>query len=198
MDDFLIWLDKYELLIELVITVLTIILSLVALFQTKSIAKRQLRQEENIAKQQAYLQEKQIKISVHEQKTAINKALDKVFNVAGTINLILQKIDLHSLSKEKVYCLINCVVEDVNTNDIIYVLGLSRFFLNPDLSVKIRFVKTCFNTITMYTGLLNILANDDEKEKTELIDEIIKACADIEKMQPEITSDMIKELKIVD
>ncbi len=197
MDDFLIWLDKYELLIELVITVLTIILSLVALFQTKSIAKRQLKQEENIAKQQAYLQEKQIKISVHEQKTAINKALDKVFNISGTINLILPKIDLHSLSNENVYCLLSSFIEDVNTKDISYILGQARFFLNPDVSVKIRFVNTCFNTITIYTDLLKIL-NDNEQTKTELIDEIIKSCADIEKMQPEITSDMIKELKIVD
>ena len=197
MDAFLVWLDKYELLIELIITVLTIILSLVALFQTKSIAKRQLRQEENIAKQQTYLQEKQIKISVHEQKNEINKALDKVFNVAGTINLILPKIDLHSLSKENAYCLLNSFIEDVNTKDISYILGQARFFLNPDVAVKIRFVNTCFNTITIYTDLLKLL-NDNEQTKTELIDEIIKSCADIEKMQSEITSDMIKELKIVD
>ena len=75
MDAFLIWLEKYDLLIELVITVLTITLSLVALFQTKSIAKRQLRQDENIAKQQSDLQERQIKISVYEQKMKSTKLL---------------------------------------------------------------------------------------------------------------------------
>ena len=72
MDAFLIWLEKYELLIELIITVLTIALSLFALFQTKSIAKRQLKQEEKLAKQQADLQERQIKISVYEQKVCLS------------------------------------------------------------------------------------------------------------------------------
>ena len=61
MQEFLDYLEKYDLLIELIITLLTIVLSLVAVFQTKSIAKRQLKQEESIAKQQADLQERQIK-----------------------------------------------------------------------------------------------------------------------------------------
>lgn len=58
MQVFLDYLEKYDLLIELVITLLTIVLSLVAVFQTKIIAKKQLKQEENIAKQQADLQER--------------------------------------------------------------------------------------------------------------------------------------------
>lgn len=39
MEPFLIWLEKYDLLIELIITILTITLSLLALFQTQNIAK---------------------------------------------------------------------------------------------------------------------------------------------------------------
>ena len=79
MNAFLSWLEKYELLIELIITTLTIFLSLFALFQTNIIAKRQLKQEANIAKQQADLQERQIKISVYEQKNEINKKVIESF-----------------------------------------------------------------------------------------------------------------------
>ena len=53
MEEFLTCLEKYDLLIELILTISTIFLSVFAFFQTKSIAKRQLEQEKNIAKQQA-------------------------------------------------------------------------------------------------------------------------------------------------
>ena len=103
MQIFLDYLEKYDLLIELIITLLTIVLSLVAVFQTKNIAKKQLKQEESIAKQQADLQERQIKISVYEQKDKINKALNEAFDVSAKIGLLFKKFEVDTLEQRKIY-----------------------------------------------------------------------------------------------
>ena len=127
MDVFLAWLEKYDLLIELIITVLTIGLSLLALFQTKIISKRQLKQEKNIAKQQADLQERQIKISVYEQKNEINRTLNIVFDAISSMSLVFTTLKVEKLSQENLYQLLNGFINDINSKNVSYTLEQSRF-----------------------------------------------------------------------
>lgn len=195
MDAFLIWIEKYDLLIELIITVLTITLSLVALFQTKSIAKRQLRQEENIAKQQAELQERQIKISVYEQKNEINKALNAVFDIVDSMRLILSKEKIESLDQNKLYDLLKCFIGDINVKNVSYTLEQSRFFLDKEVYQSIRVLRVCFVSITTSIDCLDLLKDDDDTKKT-VIEEVRNSCDEIKSLQSVIEAAMIEELKL--
>ena len=192
MDAFLIWIEKYDLLIELIITVLTITLSLVALFQTKSIAKRQLRQEENIAKQQAELQERQIKISVYEQKNEINKALNAVFDIVDSMRLILSKEKIESLDQNKLYDLLKCFIGDINVKNVSY---QSRFFLDKEVYQSVRVLRVCFVSITTSIDCLDLLKDDDDTKKT-VIEEVRNSCDEIKSLQSVIEAAMIEELKL--
>ena len=195
MDAFFTWLEKYDLLIELIITVLTITLSLVALFQTKSIAKMQLKQGENIAKQQAELQERQIKISVYEQKNEINKALNTVFDIVDSIRLILSKERMESLDQKKLYDLLKCFIGDINTQNISYTLEQSQFFLDKEVYESIRMLRVCFVSITTSIDCLNLLKDDDDTKKT-VIEEVCSSCDEIKSLQSVIEKGMSEELKL--
>ena len=196
MDTFLIWLEKYDLLIELIITVLTIALSLLALFQTKKIAKRQLKQEESIAKQQADLQERQIKISVYEQKNEINKALNIVFDAISSMSLVFSTLKTEKLSQAKLYDLLICFLNNMNSKSISYTLEQSRFFLKEETAFNIRKVRVCYLTITTSVDCLNLLKEDDEA-KNSIIEEVRNACTEIVELQPSVESAMLEELKLV-
>lgn len=196
MDAFLIWLEKYDLLIELIITVLTITLSLVALFQTKSIAKRQLKQEENIAKQQADLQERQIKISVYEQKNEIIKALNAVFDIVDSMRLILSKEEIESFDQNKLYDLLKYFVGDINVKNVSYTLEQSRFFLDKEVYQNIRLLRVCFISITTSIDCLDLLKDDDDTKMT-VIEEVRSSCDEIKSLQSVIETAMIEELKLV-
>ena len=196
MDAFLIWLEKYDLLIELIITMLTIILSLGALFQSKSIAKRQLKQEEIIAKQQADLQERQIKISVYEQKNEINKALNAVFDAVDSLRLIIGKEKIESLDQNKLYDLLKCFVEDINVKNISYTLEQSRFFLNEEVYQSIRLLRVCSISITTSIDCLNLLKDDDDTKST-VIAEVRSSCDEIKSLQTVIETAMINEMKLI-
>ena len=195
MDAFLIWLEKYELLIELIITALTITLSLVALFQTKSIAKRQLKQEKNIAKQQADLQERQIKISVYEQKNEINKALNVAFDVATKIRFFFEKFEVDTLEQRKLYDLLNRFVDGVDFKDISYTLEQSRCFLNNDLYQSVKKVHICFSCIGISIDCLDLL-KDNEDAKATIINDLRKSYTEIEELQTSIRTAMVNELKL--
>lgn len=196
MDAFLIWLEKYDLLIELIITVLTIALSLLALFQTKNIAKRQLRQEENIAKQQADLQERQIKIFVYEQKNEINKALNIVFDAISSMSLVFSTLKIEKLSQAKLYDLLICFLNNINSKNISYTLEQSQFFLKEETAFNIRKIRVRFLTITTSVDCLNLLKEDDEA-KNNIIEEVRNACTEIVELQSSIESAMLEELKLV-
>ena len=195
MDAFLAWLEKYDLLIELIITVLTISLSLLALFQTKNIAKRQLKQEENIAKQQADLQERQIKISVYEQKNEINKALNIVFDSVCRISLLYKSLDVVKLGQKDLDELLNGFVEGINFENISYTLEQSRFFMEEETYTNIRIVKSYFSIITGCIECLNILKENDELRRSN-VENIKNACEKIEEVQPLIESAVLEELKL--
>ena len=196
MDAFLAWLEKYDLLIELIITILTISLSLLALFQTKNIAKRQLNQEENIAKQQADLQERQIKISVYDQKNEINKALNTVFDIVASMSLILSKEKIESLDQNKLYDLLKCFVGDVNVKNVSYTLEQSRFFLDKEVYKNIRFLRILFVSITTSIDCLDLLKDDDDIKNT-VIEEVRDSCDEIKSLQSVVETAMINEMKLV-
>lgn len=195
MEPFLIWLEKYDLLIELIITILTITLSLLALFQTQNIAKKQLKQEENIAKQQVYLQERQMKISVYEQKNEINKALNIVFDSISKMSLVIRTLRVENLNQDKLYQLLNRFVDDINFKNISYTLEQSQFFMGTETSLNIRKVRVSFLTITTNIDCLNLLKQDEEL-KNMVIEEIRNACVEIETLQPLLESAMLEELKL--
>jgi len=195
MDAFLIWLEKYELLIELMITGLTITLSLVALFQTKSIAKRQLKQEEKIAKQQADLQERQIKISVYEQKDKINKALNVAFDVATKISFFFEKFEVDTLEQRKLYDLLNRFVDGVDFKDISYTLEQSRCFLSNDLYQSVKTVRICFSSISISIDCLDLL-KDNKETKAAIINDLCNSYREIEELQISIRTAMVNELKL--
>ena len=196
MDVFLAWLEKYDLLIELIITVLTIGLSLLALFQTKNIAKRQLKQEKNIAKQQADLQERQIKISVYEQKNEINRTLNIVFDAISSMSLVFTTLKVEKLSQSNLYKLLNSFINDINSKNVSYTLEQSRFFIETETSLDIRKVRVCFLTITTSVDCLDMLKENEEAKNT-IIEKVRNACAEINALQPSIESAMLEELKLI-
>lgn len=196
MDNFLVWLNKYDLLIELIITVLTISMSLIAVFQTKRIAARQLKQEKEIAKQQAELQEKQIKISVYEQKNEINKVLNSIFDATSRIKMLVNHENLMSISQSSLYDLLNRFMDDVDYKNAIYTLYQAQFFLGSESFLKIRLVQAAFMLIDTRIECLDLL-KDEEETRNICITEIRQACEDIEKVQTEIESEMIQELKLM-
>ena len=195
MNAFLIWLEKYELLIELMITGLTITLSLFALFQTKSIAKRQLKQEEKIAKQQADLQERQIKISVYEQKDKINKALNIAFDVATKIRFFFEKFEVDTLEQRKLYDLLNRFVDGVDFKYISYTLEQSRCFLSNDLYQSVKTVRICFSSISISIDCLDLL-KDNKEAKAAIINDLRNSYREIEELQTSIRTAMVNELKL--
>ncbi len=196
MDAFLAWLDKYDLLIELVITALTITLSLLALFQTKNISKRQLKQEENIAKQQADLQERQIKISVYEQKNEINRTLNIVFDAISSMSLVFKVLKVEKLSQDNLYGLLIQFLEKINVENTAYTLEQSRFFFDKETALRIRIVRNAFSAIVTSVDCLNMLKEDDEAKNT-ITEEIKMSCVEIEELEPLIKSTMIEELKLI-
>lgn len=196
MQLFLNYLEKYELLIELIITLLTIVLSLVAVFQTKNIAQKQLKQEESIAKQQADLQERQIKISMYEQKDKINKALNIVFDTTARIRLLFTKIKVETLEQRKLYELLSRFVEGIDFKDIIYTLEQSCVFLPAEIYQNIRVVRICFSSIDTSIDCLDLL-KDDEETKAIIMEDIRTACTEIELLQASIEDAMIQELMLV-
>lgn len=196
MQVFLDYLEKYDLLIELIITLLTIVLSLIAVFQTKSIAKRQLKQEESIAKQQADLQERQIKISVYEQKDKINKALNVAFDVAVKIRFFFEKFDVGTLEQRTLYDLLNSFVVGVDFKDISYTLEQSRYFLDDDLYQSVRAVRICFSSINISIDCLDLLKDNDDA-KTTIIQDLRNSYTEIEELQTSISTAMVNELKLV-
>ena len=190
MECFLIWLEKYDLLIELIITVLTVALSLYAVFQTKIIAERQER-----------LQEKEIKISVYEQKNQINKALNSAFDVAGKMKLLFDKLNVMQLNPRKIHDVLEGFVKDVDVKNTSYILEQSRFFVSSELYISIKAVRFYFMTITTNIDCFDLIKEDDQGEreeteeiKTTLVDEIYKSCVEIEKLQSAIEKEMIQEL----
>lgn len=193
---FLAWLDKYDLLIELVITALTITLSLLALFQTKNISKRQLKQEENIAKQQADLQERQIKISVYEQKNEINRTLNIVFDAISSMSLVFKVLKVEKLSQDNLYSLLIQFLEKINVENTAYTLEQSRFFFDKETALRIRIVRNAFSAIVTSVDCLNMLKEDDEAKNT-ITEEIKMSCVEIEELEPLIKSTMIEELKLI-
>ena len=196
MQIFLDYLEKYDLLIELIITLLTIVLSLVAVFQTKNIAKKQLKQEESIAKQQADLQERQIKISVYEQKDKINKALNEAFDVSTKIGLLFKKYEVDTLEQRKLYDLLKHFIKGVDFQDVSYTLEQSRYFLNDDIYQNIRAVRISFLSIGISIDSLDLL-KDNEKAKITIINDLRDSCAEIETLKPSIKSAMVNEMKLV-
>ena len=168
---------------------------MLALFQTKKIAKRQLKQEESIAKQQADLQERQIKISVYEQKNEINKALNTVFDIVDSIRLILSKERMESLDQKKLYDLLKCFIGDINTQNISYTLEQSQFFLDKEVYESIRMLRVCFVSITTSIDCLNLLKDDDDTKKT-VIEEVCSSCDEIKSLQSVIEKGMSEELKL--
>lgn len=196
MQVFLDYLEKYDLLIELIITLLTIVLSLIAVFQTKSIAKRQLKQEESIAKQQADLQERQIKISVYEQKDKINKALNVAFDVAVKIRFFFEKFDVDTLEQRTLYDLLNRFVVGVDFKDISYTLEQSHYFLNDDLYQSVKVVRICFSSINISIDCLDLLKDNDDA-KTTIIQDLRNSYTEIEELQTSISTAMVNELKLV-
>lgn len=196
MQVFLNYLEKYDLLIELIITLLTIVLSLIAVFQTKSIAKRQLKQEESIAKQQADLQERQIKISVYEQKDKINKALNVAFDVAVKIRFFFEKFDVDTLEQRTLYDLLNRFVVGVDFKDISYTLEQSHYFLNDDLYQSVKVVRICFSSINISIDCLDLLKDNDDA-KTTIIQDLRNSYTEIEELQTSISTAMVNELKLV-
>jgi len=191
MECFLIWLEKYDLLIELIISILTVALSLYAVFQTKIIAERQER-----------LHEKEIKISVYEQKNQINKALNTAFDVAGKMKLLFDKLNVMQLNLRKIHDVLEGFVKDVDVENTSYILEQSRFFVSSELYISIKAVRFYFMTITTNIDCFDLIKEDDqgEKEETEeikttLVDEIYKSCAGIAELQSVIEKEMLQELK---
>ena len=191
MECFLIWLEKYDLLIELIITVLTVALSLYAVFQTKIIAERQER-----------LQEKEIKISVYEQKNQINKALNSAFDIAAKMKLFFEKLDVMKLNSSKMYDVLKAFLNDIDVKNTSYILEQSRFFVSSELYANIRTIRFYFMTITTNIDCFDLIKEDEEgngeeteEMKTTLVDEIYKSCAEIAGLQSVIEKEMIQELK---
>lgn len=191
MDCFLNWLEKYELLIELIITILTIILSLYAVFQTKIIAERQEK-----------LQEKEIKISVYEQKNQINKVLNSAFDIAAKMKLFFEKLDVMKLNSSKMHDVLKAFLNDIDVKNTSYILEQSRFFVSPELYINIRRVRICFMTITTNIDCFDLIKKDEQGEKEEaeeikttLVDEIYKSCVEIAEVQSVVEKEMIQELK---
>ena len=195
MDCFLAWLEKYDLLIELVLTILTIALSLYAVFQTWNVAKRQLEQEKNIAEQQANLQERQIKISLYERKDEINKVLNTIFEIVSSLNVLFRTGKMESLAQDKAYEVLKQFMNKVDTDAISYTLEQSRLFLSKDLFAQIQIVKIRLDIITSHIECLDLL-KDDEEVKNTSIGEIRKSIEKIVEMQPTIESEMIQEMEI--
>ena len=195
MQLFLNYLEKYDLLIELIITLLTIALSLIAVFQTQSIAKRQMQQEEKIAKQQADLQERQIKISVYEQKEKINKALNVAFDVAAKIRFFFEKFEVDTLEQRKLYDLLNRFVDGVDFKDVSYTLEQSRCFLNNDLYQSVKTVHICFSSISISIDCLDLL-KDNKEAKATIINDLRNSYTEIEELQTSIRTAMVNELKL--
>lgn len=191
MECFLIWLEKYDLLIELIITVLTVALSLYAVFQTKRIAERQER-----------LQEKEIKISVYEQKNQINKVLNSAFDIADKMKFFFEKLDVMKLNSSKMHDVLKAFLNDIDVKNTSYILEQSCFFVSSDLYINIRAVRICFMTITTNIDCFDLIKEDEEgKEeeteemKTTLVDEIYKSCSEIAELQSVIEKEMIQELR---
>lgn len=192
---FLNWLEKYDLLIELVITLLTITLSLVAVFQTKKIAKKQLEQEERIAKQQASLQEKQIRISVYQQKDKINRTLRVVFDTTAKIRLLYDKVKIDELEQRKLYDVLKGLVRDVDFEDISYTLEQSHSFLSADIYREVEMIRIYFSIIDTSIECLDLLKDPDIKAFA--MKDIIKSCEGIKSFQDSIDKEMIQELQLL-
>lgn len=192
---FLNWLEKYDLLIELVITLLTITLSLVAVFQTKKIAKKQLEQEERIAKQQASLQEKQIRISVYQQKDKINRTLRVVFDTTAKIRLLYDKVKIDELEQRKLYDVLRGLVRDVDFEDISYTLEQSHSFLSADIHRDVEMIRIYFSIIDTSIECLDLLKDPDIKAFA--MKDIIKSCERIKSFQDSIDKEMIQELQLL-
>ncbi|MBR5570696.1 MAG: hypothetical protein IKW10_07390 [Oscillospiraceae bacterium] len=195
MDCFLAWLEKYDLLIELAITILTIILSLLAVFQTRSIAKRQLKQEKNIAKQQVDLQERQIRISVYEQKNEINKVLNTVFDTTAKLHLIINHTKIETLDQRRLYDLLHSFLEGVDVNNISYTLKQSRYFLNLEIYQNIKMARLCFSSMTTNIDCLDLL-KEDEEVRQSVVDEVRSSCEEIKLLQASIETAMVEEMKL--
>lgn len=154
-----------------------------------------MKQEENIAKQQVYLQERQMKISVYEQKNEINKALNIVFDSISKMSLVIRTLRVENLNQDKLYQLLNRFVDDINFKNISYTLEQSQFFMGTETSLNIRKVRVSFLTITTNIDCLNLLKQDEEL-KNMVIEEIRNACVEIETLQPLLESAMLEELKL--
>ena len=225
MDWFLVWLDRYELMIELIITIVTIMLSLYAVFQTRNIAIKQLEQEDNIAKQQAELQKKQIdqelllnckqealqkrqiRIETFDYKSNIYHALYKVFKMSATIQYnIYDIIGIKSLSEktcEQLFGLFNASIEvdKIVPSEVLWLFKQAEYIYPDNIYPSIKAISKDFDELAGNIGKFNLYPkilteNELKEEKKKLLEDIYTRVKNINSHVTFIESIIPHELNI--
>lgn len=204
MDCILQFLEQYKTLIELALTVVTIFISLYALFQNNNLSKRQIEQEEKLANQQNVLQERQIKVSLYDQKDKINRALSEAFDVMDKISIIFNLTVIAKLEEEddlyNFTDILSSFIKDINKDELFYKLGQSKYFFSPETVKNIEVLRTNLFKMIALIDSFDITKNRKPGLKLEtklnLIEEIKASSQIITDLKGAIQTLMVKELQL--
>ena len=177
------WLNVILAFLSLIVTsVLTVII----IVQTSKLAKMQARQERELSKQQEELQKRQMKIDTFDYKNNIYRALYKVFQMTGEIELIYNKIDLYSKSMENLYALFKTYkdVLNIDVSETLWLFKQASYILPTNVYDSVHEISIHFNELTGDVGRFQfyptILTSDEiEPEKRKVLNDILFRCQQI-------------------
>ena len=201
------WIVEYEVQLNLVISLLsfivTSVLTVVIIRQTSRLAKQQSEQERLINKQQADLQKRQMQIDTFEYKNSIYHALYMVFQMTGEIEAIFSKISLQEKTMEQLHQLFEIIREQlkIDVSETIWLFKQAEYILPPNIYPSVRDIANNFNELTGDIGKLKffptILTPEEmEEEKHRLLDDIEDRANRINQYVIYIESVMPRELDI--
>ena len=144
MDKFLECIEKYELLLELILTATSLLISVLVVIQTKNLAKRQAKQEKSIADQQNDLQKRQIRLELFERKLKIKECLSKIFET----NIYFYYLKDRTVEHEDVFWdFIKEILSDVDTTEYSIVLNRAKYVFEESLYDDIHFLNQWFQNV---------------------------------------------------
>lgn len=197
------FLEQYKILIELALTIVTIVISLCALFQNNKLSKRQIEQEKKLANQQNDLQERQIKVSLYNQKDQINRALNEAFDVTGKISIIFDFTTTKDFVGDGLYTftdLLSSFIKDVNKEELLYKLGQAKYFFSPETIAKIEIMRENLLEMITFINYFDITKGEktglEPEMKLSLIKKIEKSSKTVVDLKATIQGLMVKELQL--
>ncbi|MBR3817456.1 MAG: hypothetical protein IKJ27_12115 [Clostridia bacterium] len=207
MEEFLVGIEKYELLIELFFTLFSLIIALVSLglsgyviWQTNKLAKRQAKQEREIAEQQNELQKRQIRLELFDRKLQINNALNQTFRLAQRIKTFYDHSDFEKYDCKKMSEYFELCAREVNEDDVYNCLRQAEFIISDDKYKQIERINVYFRLLLVKIWLIkdNIYKNEHfgQYEK-ELLQDIVGFCDEILEHFESVEQFMTEELNIV-